>query len=159
MVNKHAEANAAFCLWETSLCIRACLTLGYLRPVVGQGLLPSCGKPGGTAVGSQGSPMVVVGRAPTVAGLGITLHGFRSGPSGVVLASSRTFKSQFVLHWSLCLQQLEWEMCLCCVKQPEARAAGVSCHPLLLIQCSDPTGTAHLDVRWMDISFQGCSPY
>lgn len=44
-------------------------------------------------------------------------------------------------------------------KQLDPRAAGLSCHPHLLKWCSDPPGTAHLDVQRMDGSFQGRSPY
>lgn len=67
------------------------------------------------------------------------------------------FKSPLTSHWSWCLQQLGGNCahaaCNSWVLEPLGWAIF---YPLLVLQCSQPTKTPHLDMWCRNISFQGC---
>lgn len=126
LISMH-KANAIFCLWETSLCVRACLALGCLQPVAGQALLPSCGELGPHHSGGTGDHLAwfwarAIRRSPT---------------------QLQKLKSQFALHWPLCLQQAGAGI----VPTLHKTAGRESRWGEMSSSVTHPTGTAHLDTQ------------
>lgn len=154
VVNKQAQANAGFRLWETGLRIRACLPLGCLQLAVGQALLPSCGEPGrGTAAGPRGAwgrPHGSGGTGPHGGRAGDVLMCFWARAIGCSPASSRTLNTS--LH---------------CTGPAGAgivpvlhKIAGRESHwGKLLSSATHSVLRSNRDAWWTDVSFQGCSPY